>query len=113
MRMKNLISKIDLGSLLGFQPKDLAPFVSIFIIVASAFGVVFCKMEMRRMGYSVLKLTREERKIRDEQRQQMIQLARITRPERVQAVAQARLTLKKAESGQIIQMTERGIAFKQ
>lgn len=70
-------------------------------------------MEVRRMGYSVLKLTREERRMRDTERQQTIQLAKITRPERLQAFAEARLTLKKAEAGQIIQMTERGIALRQ
>lgn len=93
--------------------REIAPFVSVVIIVASLFAIAFCKMEVRRMGYSLLQLTREERKMRDQQRQQMIQLAKITRPERLQAVAQNRLTLKKPESGQIIQMSERGIAFKQ
>lgn len=111
--IKKLISKTNLASYIANGSREIAPFVSLAIIVASLFSVVFCKMEMRRMGYSVLKLTREERKMRDHSRQQMIQLARITRPERLQAVAQARLTLKRAESGQIIQMTHHGIAFKQ
>ena len=65
------------------------------------------------MGYSVLKLSREERVLRDQERVQTIQLAKMTRPERLQAVAQGRLTFKKAESGQIIQITEQGIAFRQ
>jgi len=103
------------SSAFGFDGKarEMAPFLSIVVVVIALFTVVFCKMEMRRMGYSVLKLTRMERKMRDHERQQMIQLAKITRPERLQAVAQARLTLKKAESGQIIQMTEGGFAFRQ
>lgn len=93
--------------------REYAPFASVGIIVMSLFMVVFCKMEMRRIGYSVLKLTREARQMRDHERLQMIQLAKITRPERLQSVAQNRLTLKKAESGQIIQMTERGVALRQ
>lgn len=93
--------------------RELAPFMSLVVIFCALFSILFCKMEMRRMGYSVLKLTREERKIRDFERQQLIQLAKMTRPERLQSVAQNRLTLKKAEAGQIIQMTVRGIAFKQ
>ncbi len=93
--------------------REYAPFASLMIIVICLFSVVFCKMEVRRMGYSVLKLSREERNMKDVERQQMIQLAKITRPERLQQVAQGRLTLKKAEVGQIIQMTGRGIAFKQ
>lgn len=97
----------------GERARDLAPFASLLLIVFCLFSVVFCKMEVRRMGYSVLKLSREERQMRDLERQQMIQLAQITRPERLQQVAQNRLTLKRAEEGQIIQMTGRGIALKQ
>ncbi|MEK7355447.1 MAG: histidine kinase [Bdellovibrionota bacterium] len=81
-------------------------------MVVMLFAVVFCKMELRRVGYSVLKLSREERKMRDLERQQSIMLAKITRPDRLQSVADARLHLKRAESGQIIQMTERGIALR-
>lgn len=93
--------------------REYAPFASLLIIVFCLFSVVFCKMEVRRIGYSVLKLGREERQMKDLERQQMIQLAKITRPERLQQVAQARLTLRKAEVGQIIQMTGRGVALKQ
>ncbi len=92
---------------------EILPFLSILMFVGTLFSLMMLKMEVRRMGYSVLKLSREERQIKDLERQQMIQLAKITRPERLQQVAQARLTLKKAEVGQIIQMTGRGVALKQ
>lgn len=97
----------------GERAHEIAPFMSLIIVVVTLFSVVFCKMELRRVGYSVLKLTREERKMRDLERQQSIMLAKITRPDRLQSVAEARLTLKRAESGQIIQMTERGIALRE
>lgn len=109
MKALKMVFGVDLEN----RHREYAPFVSVLMIVLTLFTVVFFKMEMRRVGYSVLKLTREERKIRDHARLQMIQLAKITRPERLQAVAQNRLTLRKAESGQIIQMTARGIALKQ
>ncbi|MCM2282671.1 MAG: histidine kinase [Bdellovibrionaceae bacterium] len=92
---------------------DCKPFVSLVIIVATLFGLVFFKMEARRAGYSILKLAREERRLRDQQREQLVQLAKILRPDRLHNVAQTRLTLRKAESGQIIQMTDQGIALKQ
>jgi hypothetical protein len=95
------------------KKKELAPFVSVLIVISTAFMVVFCKMEVRRMGYSVLKLTRLEHKMLDRQRHHTIMLAKITRPERMQAVAQNRLTLKPAVNSQIIQMTEQGIALRQ
>lgn len=95
------------------KSREMAPFLSLIIVVAMLFAVVFCKMELRRVGYSVLKLTREERQMRDLERQQSIMLAKITRPDRLQSVAEARLTLKRAESGQIIQMTERGVALRE
>lgn len=92
---------------------ELKPFLSVMAAIACLLGTCFFKMEIRREGYQVLKLAREERRLRDWRRQQTVRLAKITRPERVQAVAQNRLTLKRAESGQIIQMTEQGIALKQ
>lgn len=93
--------------------EEMKPFISISIIIVTLFALVFFKMEVRRVGYVVLKLSRQERRLRDQQREQVVQLAKILRPERVQSVAQSRLTLKKAESGQIIQMTDQGIALKQ
>jgi hypothetical protein len=98
---------------LNAKARELAPFASVVIIVLVLLSVVFGKMEARRMGYSVLRLSRVERSIRDHERERMVQLAKITRPERLQAVAQNRLTLKRPEAGQVIQMTERGLALRQ
>lgn len=92
---------------------DVAPFASVFVIVACLLGIVFCKMEIRRMGYSILQLSRVERQIRDKERLQMVQLAKITRPDHLQAVAEHRLTLRKPGSGQVIQMTEQGVVFRE
>ena len=96
----------------GYWP-DLAPFVSVTIISMALFFLAFSKMEVRRLGYSVLKLSREERSLRDLEREATIQLAKATRPERLALVAESRLTLRRAETGQIIQMTENGVAFEQ
>lgn len=92
---------------------DMKPFISTSIIIVTLFALVFFKMEVRRVGYVVLKLSRQERRLRDQHREQVVQLAKILRPERLQNVAQSRFTLKKAESGQIIQMTDQGFALKQ
>lgn len=92
---------------------DVAPFVSVAIIAASLFFIAFAKMEVRRLGYSVLKLSREERSLRDLERDAVIRLAKATRPERLASVAESRLTLRRAEKGQIIQMTENGVALEQ
>src|SRR5258708_1310770 len=96
----------------GFN-REVAPFISVLIIVAGLLAMVFCKMELRRVGYSILQLARVERQIRDGERLQMVQLAKITRPERLQAVAEHRFTLRKPGFGQIIQMTEQGVAFRE
>ncbi len=92
---------------------DIAPFMSVAIIALSLFFVAFAKMEVRRLGYGVLKLSREERSLRDSERDAMIRLAKATRPERLALVAESRLTLRRAQKGQIIQMTENGLALEQ
>ena len=65
------------------------------------------------IGYADLKLSRDEKRTRDQSRGQMIALAKVTRPDRLQKVAESRLTLRKAELGQIIQMTDLGHLLKQ
>lgn len=57
------------------------------------------------MGYALLKLTREQRKVIEERRQKSIQLAKITRPEHVEKLAQSRMTLRKVQANQIIHLT--------
>lgn len=93
---------------------ELKPFLSVVLIVASLFSLVFMKMEVRSKGYMILSLSRQEKKMRDHQREQMVALAKYTRPDRVQTFAQTKLTLRKAEVGQIIQMTaQNGTAIRQ
>lgn len=97
----------------GLRWGDIAPFVSVAILALALFFLAFSKMEVRRLGYSVLKLSREERSLRDLERDATIRLAKATRPERLALVAESRLTLRRAEKGQIIQMTENGVALEQ
>ena len=92
---------------------EIKPYLSIFIIITFLFSIVFLKMEIRRIGYADLKLSRDEKRTRDQSRGQMIALAKVTRPDRLQKVAESRLTLRKAELGQIIQMTDLGHLLKQ
>ncbi len=92
---------------------NIAPFISVAMIMSFLFFIAFSKMEVRRLGYSVWKLSREERRLRDVERDLQIQVAKAMRPERLSAVAQTKLTLRRAERGQIIQMTEAGVALEQ
>ena len=92
---------------------DWKPFISVMIIIFTFFGFAFVKMENRRLGYSLLKLAYEEKKMRDRLREQMIFFAKLTGPEHIQRAAQARLNLRRPEIGQIIQMTETGVALRQ
>ncbi|MNL08988.1 hypothetical protein D3C87_1297350 [compost metagenome] len=85
--------------------RQLRPFVSVLIIIFTLFSIVFLQMEERRMGYSVLKLSREHKKILDEKRVKEISLAKITRPQLLDSMAQQKFTLKKVEANQIIHLS--------
>ena len=85
--------------------QSLKPFLSVLLIIATLFGLVFLQMEERRMGYVLLKLNREQRDIIEERRQRSSLLAKITRPEHVERIAQSRMTLKKVQAKQIIHLT--------
>lgn len=84
---------------------SLKPFLSICVIVSSMLLVVFCKMEERRLGYSILKLNQEHRLLQEEKRAKTVLLAKINRPQNVERMAQKRFPLKKIQSNQIIHLT--------
>lgn len=85
--------------------KQLKPFFSVLLIIFTLFTIVFLQMEERRMGYSVLKLTREYKKVFEEKRVKEIALAKVTRPQLLDSVAQQKFTLKKVQANQIIHLS--------
>lgn len=87
------------------QMNNIKPFISVALVMLFLFAFAFIKMENRRMGYSFLKLAQQEKKLRIDKREKAVKLAKMTGPERVQRLAAQRLPLKKAGTGQIIQMT--------
>lgn len=86
--------------------RHLKPFFSILIIVGTLFAIVFLQMEERRMGYNVLKLTREHKQVWEQKRVKEIALAKVTRPQLLDSVAQEKFTLKKIKSNQIIHLRD-------
>ena len=84
---------------------ELKPFLSIVIIISTLFLIVFMQMEERRIGYSVLKLSREYKKTLDEKRSREVTLAKVTRPQLLDSVAQTKFALKKAQASQIIHLS--------
>ena len=92
---------------------DLKPFLSVLIIIATLFVMVFFKMEVRRMGYLVLKENQIYRKQQDRYRLRAMEFAQTTRHDRVKSLAKSQLTLHDAEMGQIIQLTGQIVAVPQ
>ncbi|MEK2689996.1 histidine kinase [Bdellovibrio sp. GT3] len=86
--------------------RQLKPFFSILLVIFTLFSIVFLQMEERRMGYVVLKLTREHKKVQEEKRTKEIALAKITRPQLLDHMAQQKFTLKKIQANQIIHLTD-------
>ena len=82
------------------------------IIISGLLTIVFAKTEVRRLGYSVYKLSKVEREARDDLRQRQMSFARLTRPERIELLAQTKLELKEPSKGQIIQLVAGRLALK-
>ncbi len=93
--------------------KEAAPIVSVTLIVFTLFSLVFLKMEVRRIGYSLVKQHHEFKRLQDLYRAKLIEYAQTTSPERLRSLAQRKLTLTEADVGQIIHMSGDQIAFKQ
>lgn len=85
--------------------RQLKPFLSILFIITALLGIVFIKMEERRLSYVVLKMTQEHKKVIEIQKQKEISLAKLTRPQLMENLATKRLTLKRVTASQIIHLT--------
>ena len=92
---------------------SIRPIISIIIIIASLFTMVFLQMEVRRQGYSVWKQGRTYKAALDEKRILVSKYAKVTNSNRLREVAFSKLTLTEAKSGQIIHMSGDRIALKQ
>ena len=84
--------------------RHIKPFVSIALIILTLLTIVFLQMEERRMGYSILKLRRENKELQGEKRVDEIQLAKLSRPQHLENVAQNKFTLKRVQPRQVIHL---------
>ncbi len=91
---------------------SIKPILSCIIVILAMMTVVFAKMEVRRLGYAVFKLTQKERDLTDEHLKKQVFLAHLNRPERIEHLARTRLNLRKAKKGQIIQLIAGRVALK-
>lgn len=85
--------------------RQLKPFLSLLFIVTTLLGIVFIKMEERRLSYVVLKLTKEHKKVIEIQKQKEISLAKLTRPQLLENMATKKLTLKRVTASQIVHLS--------
>ncbi len=93
--------------------RELKPFISIIIIITTLFSIAFLQMESRRLGYLVLKQSREYKNKKDEYRLLALKYAKKTRPERLRDVAIQKLTMSEITSGQIIHLAGDRLAVRQ
>lgn len=87
------------------KKSDFRPFFSVLVIIFTMLTVVFSKMEVRRMGYSLLKESRILKVLQETKRLDQMKLASLTRPERIESLAQRNLSLRRAQKGQIVQIS--------
>ena|ERR1017187_808453 len=91
------------------QRRKIAPFISVFILVAALLGYVFMKMETVRQGYELVRLGHYQKT--ESQRKASLQLTymRLTRPERLNSIGTTRLALTQARKNQVIIMAATGL----
>jgi cell division protein FtsL len=87
------------------KDKPLYPFISIVLIIGTLLGVVFLQMEERRRGYELLRSEKEFRALKEQSSQKKSQLARLIRPEHIEAIAGSQGSLQKIQNQQIIHLT--------
>jgi len=112
-RSRSAKLRVFLEVVMKEQLSRIRPFISVLIFIGALFVIVFFKMEVRRMGYSVLRLSRFEKIEADRRRSRILTYARLVRPDRIEQIAQKQLALSRPQSGQIVQMSGDNIALAQ
>ena len=80
------------------------PLISLAIIVGTLLTVVFFKLEVRRLGYEVLRKNRQEINLKNERRMLDLDFARMTQPGRIESVATRKMELKRPIHSRVVQM---------
>lgn len=87
------------------QTIQFRTFLSIFIVISTLFGLVFMQMEERRLGYSVLVLNKDQRRLSEIKYKKEYTFNKLTRPQYVEKMARVRRELKKVRPEQVIQLS--------
>ncbi len=90
--------------------RGLKPLVSVLIIVSSLLALVIFKMEERRRGYELLKLSRQERDLLEQKKILSSQFSRLIRPQQIEKSASQSSSLKRAANQQFIQLNHNPLA---
>jgi hypothetical protein len=68
--------------------------------------MVMLKIEERRMGYEMLKLSRLQRSLVEEKRIKTIRIAKLLKPQQIEKMAHSKFTMKRIEQNQIIHLND-------
>lgn len=90
--------------------RKLKPLISVLIIVGSLLTLVVFKMEERRRGYELLKLSRQERELLEEKKILSSQFSRLIRPQQIEKSASQSSSLKRADNQQFIQLNSHSLS---
>ena len=83
---------------------ELRQLLSLGVVVGSLLTVVFFKLEVRRLGYSVLRKTHQEINLKNERRLLDLEFARMAQPGRIESVATRKMELKRPTHSRVVQM---------
>ena len=79
----------------------LAAFVVFVALVGAALAHVSVRLEVIRLGYEISERTRTRRELEEERRRLQVELAMLRNPERIEALAKAKLGMRRPDAGEI------------
>ncbi len=94
-------------------PVSLRPFFSIMMIILSLLTIVFIKIEVRRLNYSILRKNRQHQVLMNRYHKNLMSYLEMTRGARLNRLARSQLTLDHAQKGQVILIVGGDIAIPQ
>lgn len=98
--------KRDLASRFQTELAHLKPIISVLMMTATLMLIVLLQMEERRMGYGILKFTRQYKEKQEEKRLKEITLAKSMRLDKIEKLASRRSSLRRTDMSQVVYLNE-------
>ena len=82
----------------------MKPLFTVLLVLSSMFSLALIRTQERKLGYEVVELKKNHRDLLEERRRKTIQIAKLSRPQYIEAAINNKSLLRKVQQDQVIHL---------